>query len=133
MESTIESLIASIPKTKPADRRKALFRFLSYKNQVDGAVAEEYCMFAAEYPINYSKHFFEVLNTKDTDFLDAWAKVAAAELALNIGEQQNIKKEITAYKKALEIKIKSFHASQIKLIKHYLERLNYYTIKSFEK
>ena len=131
LEQTIENLIDSILKVKQTERRKALFRFLSYKDQVDGGVAEEYCMFAAEYPKNNTRDFFEILSSKDTDFLDVWAKIASAELALNSGEKQNINKEMTSYKTALEAKTKMFSALQAKLVKHYLERLNYYTIKSF--
>jgi len=89
LEITIEKLIDTIPKVENKQCKKLLYKYNSYSDIVDGAVAEEYCLFAYDYPLEHTSDFFEVLTKEDKPLIKNWAMMAYSELQLVLDNMDN--------------------------------------------
>jgi hypothetical protein len=133
LEDEIIVLQKNITNSTPADRKSLLLRYLSYRQKVDGAIAESYFAYAFDYEQNKSKDFYSALSATDTAFVRQWAEAAAFEAGLGIETQSDAEAFFQDLQHNNESKAAILNAGQKQLFDLYHRKMEQAALKTLQE
>ncbi|MBI3134845.1 MAG: hypothetical protein HYZ14_09260 [Bacteroidetes bacterium] len=130
LENEVHNCMDSITNSTSENRKKLLYKFISYSEKVDGALAESYAFFAFDYVNNHSLDFFSCLNHDDKKFIDSWAQIAAQEVSLGFSDANTPKNYLKELGIDFRSKTATLTGNKLDLADLYLKKLMAYSSKS---
>ena len=122
-ENEVFKCIDDISNSNQSNRKDLLRKFISYSEKVDGAVAEGYCYFAYNYPLENTNDFFSVLQIQDTLLIKDWVLISGSEMILEFENVENSKDFYDNFEFQIKKLSKKLNSKEQYLMDYYHKKL----------